>query len=408
MTGRRLLIFLLFILLSFLLYHNSLTSAFALDDSLLIRGNSTIRELSNFSDLSGPRYAGLFSLALNYAVGGQSVVGYHLVNIFLHSINAFLVYLLLSSLLSYTAFKRDEEGSPGAISVSVAAALIFLAHPVHIEAVTHISGRFSILATLFYLLAIALYLYSRRGALLRRFLSYIGALLATLLAFKSAEISFTLPAMLFLIELGFIKSSGTYRKSLLLLLPFFLLLAIIPLDNLFIGIGIGAQLSPYDYLITEFRVVVTYLSLLVFPVGQVMSYDYPTYDSLTALPVLLSFLFLAGIFLTGTYIFIRARKRARQRHSASITTLFGFGVLWFFLTLSVESSIIPMKEHIAEGRLYLPSVGFVLVAATLFYRSAAYLSAVHAKVRKPVRYFWTLVISATLALSVTTIFRNAL
>jgi tetratricopeptide (TPR) repeat protein len=40
--------------------------------------------------------------------------------------------------------------------------------------------------------------------------------------------------------------------------------------------------------------------------------------------------------------------------------LVAFGILWFFITLSVESSLIPIPMVIAEYRVYLPSVGFFL------------------------------------------------
>ena len=44
--------------------------------------------------------------------------------------------------------------------------------------------------------------------------------------------------------------------------------------------------------------------------------------------------------------------------------MIAFGIFWFFLTLSVESSVIPIMDVIFEHRLYLPSVGAFIALAT--------------------------------------------
>lgn len=109
------------------------------------------------------------------------------------------------------------------------------------------------------------------------------------------------------------------------------------------------------------RVVVTYLRLLFFPIGQNLDYDYPVFRSFLNGEVILSFLFLAFLFGVGIYIICRDRKA----HSATI--LVSYGILWFFITLSVESSIIPITDVIYEHRLYLPSVGFFIALTTALF-----------------------------------------
>jgi Flp pilus assembly protein TadD len=139
-------------------------------------------------------------------------------------------------------------------------------------------------------------------------------------------------------------------------------------------------------------VIVTYIRLLFFPAYQNIDYDYPIYTSLFALPVLLSFLFLAALFGIAVWLLYKSRLWARgYRHEeksgrevmghgqsaeekkkevvlpiangllpAAYLRLMGFGILWFFITLSVESSIIPIPMVIDEYRAYLPSVGFFI------------------------------------------------
>jgi len=182
---------------------------------------------------------------------------------------------------------------------------------------------------------------------------------------KTKEISFTLPFMLLLIEAIFFGSSS--RKRWMALIPFILTLPIIPLyrfpekvvevEHLFARETI--TISRLDYLFTQFRVILTYLRLLVFPVHQNIDYDYPIYHSLFEPPVFFSFLFLST--LLGSVLFLLFSSQRSTRFSQ--LKLIGFGLLWFFLTLSIESSIIPIRDVIDEYRLYLPSVGFLLAGS---------------------------------------------
>ncbi|MGD0886384.1 MAG: tetratricopeptide repeat protein, partial [Thermodesulfovibrionales bacterium] len=123
---------------------------------------------------------------------------------------------------------------------------------------------------------------------------------------------------------------------------------------------VQTAMSRWDYLFTQFRVIVTYIRLLLFPVGQNLDYDYPLYHSFFSPPVFLSFLVLAAILSFGMYLF-------RYRKLVPHTRLISFGILWFFVALSVESSFIPIEDVIYEHRMYLPSVGmFIAVMTSLF------------------------------------------
>ncbi|HKN18814.1 MAG TPA: tetratricopeptide repeat protein, partial [Dissulfurispiraceae bacterium] len=130
--------------------------------------------------------------------------------------------------------------------------------------------------------------------------------------------------------------------------------------------------------------VVTYLRLLFFPVNQNIAYDYPVFKSFFDPPVLLSFLFLSALFGLGVYMItgnrqwaigneIKAKSKKgdsnfiplnAERSTLKAERLVGFGILWFFITLSVESSIIPLPMLINEYRVYLPSVGVIISTVT--------------------------------------------
>jgi len=114
------------------------------------------------------------------------------------------------------------------------------------------------------------------------------------------------------------------------------------------------DISPWQYLITQFRVIVTYLRLLFIPRNQNFDYDYHIAKSLLELPTLSSFILLVSILTIAIRIFSKYR-------------LISFGFFWFFLTLLPESSIIPIRDVIFEHRLYLPMVGFSFFLVSLVY-----------------------------------------
>jgi Flp pilus assembly protein TadD len=121
---------------------------------------------------------------------------------------------------------------------------------------------------------------------------------------------------------------------------------------------VDTAMSRSDYLFTEFRVIVTYIRLLFLPINQNLDYDYPIYHSFFDPNVILSCLFIAAILGIGVYLLYCSRSSFQH------SRLIAFGIFWFFITLSVESGIIPIADVIYEHRVYLPSVGFFLVCLT--------------------------------------------
>jgi tetratricopeptide (TPR) repeat protein len=109
-----------------------------------------------------------------------------------------------------------------------------------------------------------------------------------------------------------------------------------------------------EYLMTQFRVLVTYIRLLFIPYNQNMDYEFAISHTLFDIPTLGSLLILIGIVIGGVFLFKKYR-------------LLSFGIFWFFLTQSIESSIFPITDIIFEHRLYLSMFGFVLFFVSLFY-----------------------------------------
>jgi len=112
--------------------------------------------------------------------------------------------------------------------------------------------------------------------------------------------------------------------------------------------------TPINYLFTEFSVIVKYIQLLFLPINQNLDYDFPVSDSFFEIRTLLCFLLIISLLILAVFFFKKYR-------------IISFGILWFFLTLMIESSFIPLADVIFEHRTYLPSVGFFLIITSGIY-----------------------------------------
>lgn len=385
---------LLIILIGVLVYANTLQAPFELDDNTYITHENMRINPTDILDggklIHGSRLSdtfktglltrrfGFLTFMLNYKLHGLSTLGFHLFNTFIHLVTALLVYALINRCW-HTPFidscfqRAQEERERLSRWTSFLGAALFVAHPVNTQAITYIIQRFASLATMLYLLALLAYMSSAlRRERVPSSILYGIALIAAVLAMLTKEISFTLPVVMLLCDRLFLQRP--LRQTLLAITPFLLTMAIIPW-NLFqakfilassagelsgsIGALSGnATLSRHDYFLTELRVIVTYIRLLLFPVNQNLDYDYPVYTSLFAPPVLASLLLLLSIATVG-FVLLRS-SAVRSGRLAGLYRLSAFGIFWFFMTLSVESSIQPIENTIYEHRLYLPSFGFIL------------------------------------------------
>ena len=363
-----------FCLIAFLIalaYSNTLSVPFHFDDTLNIVNNPQVKDLANFWPPAGNRWFGYLTFALNYEINGLDTAGYHLVNIAIHIATAFLLYWLVLMTFRTPYFSPPGKAATEQLTrehsyAALFSALLFSVHPIQTQAVTYIVQRFASLAACFYLLSLATYiqarLLSQQEAPKRSLIwsLYAASLLAAGLATQTKETAFTLPAVVLLFELSFFRDqSGRDKKfrklgiylSLLIAAAVIGLLAITDFGRNENAFAATNEISRHDYLLTQFRVLVTYIRLLFIPVHQSIDYYYPLSTTLTEPAVLISLLLLAVILVTAVVLFRRSSAPADPRR------LIAFGIFWFFITLSVESSIIPIADVIFEHRLYLPSMG---------------------------------------------------
>ncbi len=374
----------LIILVGFVIYSNSFDVPFHLDDSLYISENPLVKDLTYYIEPSKAagaeryetflsRFIGHLTFALNYKVHGLDVFGFHLVNVLIHVLNSFLVYSFIVLSFRTPGISITDMGKHSR-NIALISALLFVSHPVQTQAVTYITQRFASLATLFYLGTLVAYIKARLSeGKSEKWIFYFLSLVLCILAMKTKEIAITLPVALMLYEFMFFK--GPKVKRLVFLLPLFLPVILIPLSFISLDTStpeimnklkgtsrVLTDLSRSDYLFTQFRVITTYIRLLLLPMNQSLEYSYPVYRSFTQPAVIFSFLFLVSLFSFGIYM-LKLSKSPSGAH----LRLAAFGVFFFFIALATESGFIPIADIAFEHRVYLPSMGaFTALGTGLF------------------------------------------
>ncbi len=350
-------------------YANSFDASFHWDDLEQIVGNDEIHDLSTFSEPSEwfavkKRPVSRFSLALNWSLGGQNVLGYHIVNLILHILASLMVFLITRYTIS--SLPEDEPYDRRMLwTVSVFVALLFLLHPLQTMAVTYIVQRMTVLAALFYLLAVYLYArgrmaYLKDGKTLRSAILILLAVFSGLLALLSKQNAVTFPAAFLLYELFFIrkrdgklcrKYAGTYLVVLTTGFLAVLFSGFLPAET--------EMYSRIEYFSAQLGVFHKYLLLILFPISQNADYYINPGHPLIGLYQIIGIMLVLALLLLGVLLYKRNR-------------LVSFGIFWFFISMSIESGLIPIKDIMMEHRIYLPMFGVCMIVAGIVLRYVPY------------------------------------
>ena len=298
-----------------------------------------------------------FTFALNYYFGGFEVWGYHLVNLVIHGVTGILVFWFVW-LTFHLPSQRERYGALG-LRVAFFSALIFVSHPVQTQAVTYIVQRMSSMAAMFYLLSLICYVKGRLSPGRTGIVWYGGMVGSGFLAIFTKENALMLPLFILLYEVLFFQGLEwrVLRKR------FGVILGIIGGLGLLGAILLGSRYwevirEGYLYrdftmgerVLTQFRVVLYYVTLLLYPHPSRLNldYDFPVSRSLVD-PVTTFFSLLAILSVLGVGVW-RVRRNS----------LLSFWIFWYFGNLLIESSVVPL-EMVYEHRLYLPSIGPIVL-----------------------------------------------
>jgi Flp pilus assembly protein TadD len=383
---------LLVIIAGLLAYHNSLTGGFVSDDVLSIQENPTIRRLwPIWQCLSPPHWGGLtaegrplvnLSLAINYAVGGYHVWGYHAANLAIHILAGLtLLGIVRRTLLravgtwcSTSERPRSSAALPDSVAaeLALATAILWMVHPLQTESVTYIVQRAESMMGLFYLFT--LYGFIRGVESHRPRVWYGLSVAACALGMATKEVMVSAPVMVLLYDRAFLSASfreaWRRRRSLYLgLAATWILLGIVLATGQGPTTASMAQrigLRWWQYLATEPGVILYYLRLSVWPSPLCLDCGWPIVKTwASGLPSA-----LVIVVLLGATVWAWIRKPAPAgagQASKDSRQAWGFVGAWFFLILAPSSSFIPLQDAIHEHRMYLPLAAVVSVVVMGIY-----------------------------------------
>jgi tetratricopeptide (TPR) repeat protein len=360
-------------LLILIIYSNTFHAAWHLDDYQNITQNPHFHKIKNlnvstlWSSLHSPvnqrisRPVAMLSFAFNWYVGSDHVVSFHMVNLLIHLLTAFFLYLTIVNLLKAPNIENRYRESAGFIALL--AAVLWAIHPIQTQAVTYIVQRMACMAAMFYILSLYCFIKGRLEPLKKyRRIFFICCGLSFLLGIGSKENAVTLPIALGLIEVLFFQDLSDRRMRKVCFGGLLAGAIIIFATGAFIFFngnpvsllkGSGFRLfSPIDRLMTEPRVIVFYLSQIFYPIISRYSIEHDIvvstslFEPWTTLPGIILVFSLIGIGLS------QMRKRP----------ILSFAILFFFLNHLIESTITPL-ELVFEHRNYLPSFFLFLPVA---------------------------------------------
>jgi len=337
---------------------SALYRSFQLSENILNPGPQNILK----ARLSRP--VSFLSLALNWYLGNQQVIGYHIVNISIHILASGFLYLFLLSLFKTPRLAGRFEGDES--NIALLATALWAIHPIQTQAITYIVQRMASQSAMFYIIGMFCYIQGRfQTEKLPRWAFFSGALICMLLAVGTKENTITFALSIGLIEIIFFQnfSSAENRKTcfqiviaasvVTLALSILLLFAMLPNPlSTFQTLSGKRSFSLPERLMTEPRIVMNYLIQIFYPLLNRFSIEHPITISTSLIEPITTLFSLLSI--TGLLVF--GLLGIRRFPALSLAILF------YFLNQVVESSFISL-ELVFEHRNYLPSLFIFLPVA---------------------------------------------
>ena len=315
-----------------LAFGSAVTASFHFDDYALLT-DPAVTSPSGWWEVWRPmqtRPLTYFTFWLNYAVGGRNPASYHLFNLLIHLASVLLLYGILSKLV---------PRRPAFI-----AAALFAIHPIQTEAVVYVYARGTLLMTLFCLLSLGSWIKGRQWVAAGWF--------AMALLGKEECVAF--PLALFLLHLAASRNAREYKAiaaMIALSLAAGLRVIFVAASVAGSGAGLGAAISPMEYLATQGWVMLRYFRLLLVPYGFTVDPEIRVPGGWAAV-------------LAWVAILVAAWLASRRFRGARA----GFWFLAGLVLLLPSSSIFPANDLAADRRVYLPLIAFSAVVGLLLQR----------------------------------------
>jgi tetratricopeptide (TPR) repeat protein len=408
------LLFLTLVVLTVLAYVRALHAPLLFDDLIYITP-AKLKNLFRHIHLHVRSVAEL-SFALNYTLWGMNLAAFRVVNVIFHICSAFSASYLVYATLNLPSIRGNyrpygEGKTP--LQITLLVATLFLLHPIQTSAVNYVTQRMAIMAAMFSFVGFIFYVKGVTGGGRRAVVYYLVSAFSFVLAIFSKENAVMALFMLPVYDFFFLSAFRwrEFRRRFMVLSALLVALgAIVSYKMNIVGFagkiadllshlnqpieryawtGMDVDWTPVEYLLTELRVVSRYLFLILVPVPSFMAFDYSnaypvSKDLFTPLTTVFALLFLIALVV----IALGFRKRA---------PLISFGILWYLVTISLESFIALGLDPYFEHRNYLPGFGIFLALSSLL----VYVDGSRIAVRRE-----AVVVSVALLLAVLTFARN--
>lgn len=356
-------------------YSNSFHASWHLDDEPNILTNPKLQltdfSLKSFTDSitanpTAPESNKLYrpipciTLAFNWYLSQTNILSYHIVNLLIHLLTTWFLFLTLNLLL-HIYYKNNNTQLVN--TTALLTALLWSLAPIQTQAVTYIIQRMASMAALFTILSIYSYLKGRTSYTNYKYTWFVFCLLSFFAALGSKVNTIILPASIVLIEITFIQHYISNQRMRQLIT-----LSSIALAAGFLLVRFGFGIDPFNFLdnyghrsftfseriLTEPRIVVMYFTQTLLPIASRLSIEH---DITLSTSLFRPWTTTPAIIFITTLIGLSIRYLRRY-------PIFTFPVLFFFLNHIVESTVIPL-ELIFEHRNYLPSFFLFLPIAFL-------------------------------------------
>ena len=335
----------------FLIYANSFANGFFADDYYQIVDNPFIHSLENIprfftgstfytggEELSGNYYKPILTTTFSflYAIFGMNPSGYHIFQVFLHILNATLVYFLC---VQY--FKKFT---------SFFLALLFLTHPINNEVVVYIAN---LQDSLFLFFGLSAFIIQKKFSFLFKNI-VVGTLLLLSLLSKETGVLF----LIIIFADQFLHEKKGVRKFLLIGTTVFVIYSVMRfvVAQVFFNTLTTApimQLSFFDRMLHIPYIFLYYLKTFFFPIELIIfqtsvitSFNFQTFY----FPLAIVFLFFSLAIFLGRISLSSSTKRFR---------IYLFFCIWFFVGLLPHLQLFPLDGTVADRWFYFPIIGFL-------------------------------------------------
>lgn len=357
-------------------YYSSLHYAFQFDDVANITKHFNIRHYS-LSQLffSGTRWISYWLNAVHYHIGKFDPFSYRVGNVIIHTTSGLLIFFIL--FISLSKLRKNTFFKQNSLTLSILTSLLFLLHPVQTQTVSYvIQGELEGMAMLSLLVMIFCFLLATISTKpLTKYSALTVTFVTALLVCGTKEIAMVSPILLLLFDWFFIaqgnikeiKQRALWHATvctivwvgyLYLLKPSFFMDIFGFRMELKNNIGniitsnINDKITPLTYFISQFKVILHYLWIFIWPFGICVEYDWKLCSSFFSPDCLLPFLGLIALAASTLHVLRKDNGN-----------LLAFGLIWFMAAILPRSSIVPSCELIVDYKTYMGSFGILFLMA---------------------------------------------